>query len=1062
MNSFANAFFSTLAALSSFTASAQPLNNPKNVDRTAMSFFDGQQTFRALEHTVNADPQSTKIYRLETMPENGFPSVVLRGLSQGNIHTFEDKSPYSNVFTDNATPYSSEEAVQTISGFQRVMLAYNQRFGWKGIDGIGLAPINVKLENSDETAPNVPIYAAYLKGKDFEVFNFGRSLSNSDPFINVIEAISHEYAHAVLRYRAGIGANTPETCSEFRAVNEGIADVFGIYIKNQIKKNSPQNFDWIFADQNPSQARDVSNPKSYGSADTYNGEHYINICTTDYDPHPGAGILQRWFYLLVAGFPGPALNDLNYAYSSVTAIGPEKAIQILWEAIPYVKLDSNYPALKLFTLKSAEQLHGINSTEYQAVQKAWCAVGVCDNSLPYFSLSPANAVSDIEPWPGVKVNFSWDNDPRVKKIAIQMSTLYDFSANTQTVEVGKFDLLFKPGGGIVYVGNATGYYHPGETVYVRAKIIEAEADFCKGLNPLCQLYQQYGPTHAFKLDNKKTQFWHAIPQKGFIVNAWKDPTISWKSEPNAEKYKFQVAADKNFSGLIYTGSANHTGNFSESGVINAALETDKYYYVRVRPERNNSAKIINNFGEWSKTDSVQAYMPTTSVIQALNQKPNDPATTVSSLGFGVDWYAAPGSALFRIEVATDELFTNIVYSQVAPGNQTNALVTLPALANQTNLFVRVLPQKGVIYAKCTNFWRVKTDKDATLLAMAEPDQKIPIPYRTYLGNKFKWTLGTVNPALINHFKVRVEEKESGQVAFFNTPGKALEKEIVDQLIYDDHVGIEVSVQGVGPLGAETGFSPAFSYTICQDQPFPKFPNENDKIDPALPVMITWEPSLWQEPGEQYQVTILSNGIPVNGFNNAPAMSTSMLLPAGTLGNGKNYTLTIKNSGSCVGLNPWTVLFSTIAGGNNNPPATPLKDLSIQLSAFRHELDPADPFSFENADYTLEFEVLDPDGNKVEVVDGIGNAVSELLVDSENAVLGMFAKDQPVGKYTLKMKILTISDPPVYYPFDQPRFSVSVNGQTVINDHIITINPFDPVYDEWKPDFQFTDITLDHK
>lgn len=52
---------------------------------------------------------------------------------------------------------------------------------------------------------------------------------------------------------------------------------------------------------------------------------------------------------------------------------------------------------------------------------------------------------------------------------------------------------------------------------------------------------------------------------------------------------------------------------------------------------------------------------------------------------------------------------------------------------------------------------------------------------------------------------------------------------------------------------------------------------------------------------------------------------------------------------------------------------------------------------KNADYILGFEVLDPDGNKIQVVNGNGIAISELLVDSENAVLGMFAKDQPVGK-----------------------------------------------------------------
>lgn len=1038
---------------------SQPLPpNAKNVDRTAVSFYDGLQTFRALEYTVNPDPQSQKIYRLQTLPENGFPAIHITGTDNGSTVYFEDKAPYDSIYTDNTTPYLSAEAVQLNFAFQTAMKIFDQRFGWKGMDGTGTDPIKISIENSDGTSKDYS-YAYYSADLNNKYFAFGKSIVDNTPLFASIDVVAHELSHAIMQHKSGI-AGVTSLCTEYLSIDEGLADIFGVFVKNKFLQSTPQNYSWVITEDLSSTPNDISNPKSSGSADTYKGQNFDNGCSVNYNY--GAGIAGKWFYLLSSGFTGTATNDLGYQYSNLTGIGVEKAIQIIWDAIPNLKNFSDYPAFRTLTLNAAGQLHGINSTEYQAVQKAWCAVGVCDNALPYFSLSPANAVSNIEPWPGVKINFSWDNDPRVKKVAIQMSTIYDFSANTQTIEVSNFDLLFKPGGGIVYTGNATGYNHPGETVYVRAKIIEADDNFCRALNPLCQLYQQFGPTHALKLDEKKATFWHAIPQAGFTVNAWDNPTIHWKSVPNAEKYKFQVATDKNFSNLIYTGTVNHTGNFAESGIINTTLETNKYYYLRVRAERNNSPQIINNFGQWSKTESVQAYLPATSVIQAVNQKANDPATTVSSLGFGVDWYAAPGAALFLIEVATDELFTNVVHSQVAPGNQTNVLITLPSLADQINLFVRVLPQKGVTYAICTNVWRVKTDENATLLAMAGPDPKIPIPYKTYFGKIFKWNAGTVNLGLVDHFKVRVEEKGSGQIAFFNTPGKALEKEIVDQLMYDDHLGIDVSVIGVGPLGAETGLSSAFSYTICQDQPIPKFPNDNDKIDPALPVTITWEPSLWQESGEQYLVTILSNGIPVNGFNNAPTLSTSMLLPAGTLGNGKNYTLIIKNSGSCAGLDPWTVFFSTIAGANNNPPATPKKDLSIQLSAFRNELNPADPFSFENADYILGFELLDPDGNKVQVVDGNGNTVSELLVDSENAVLGMFAKDQPVGKYTLKLKMQAISDPPVYYPFDQPRFSVVLNGQTVINDHIITINPFDPIYDEWKVNFQFTDITLDHK
>ncbi|MHA4737797.1 M4 family metallopeptidase [Dyadobacter sp. MSC1_007] len=1043
---------------------SQTLHNAKNVDRTAMSYFDGLQTFRALEYTVNPDPLSDKIYRLQTLPENGFPAIILKGLIQSSLHSFEDKSPYSNVFTDNSTPYTSPEAVQTLVGFEKVMEEYNQRFSWKGIDGIGVAPINVKLENSDETAPSSPIYAAFIKTSNFEVFNFGRSITNSDPFVNVVDIIAHEYSHAILRYKSGIGADKPEVCSEFRTLNEGIADVFGLYIKNRVKKNSPQNYNWIFADQIPTQARDASNPKSIGFADTYNGQNFVNLCSTDYKEHPGGGVLQKWFYLVASGSQGSATNDLGYMYSNLTGIGVEKAIQIVWDAIPFLKVYSDYPAFKSFTLQAAEQLYGLNSPEYIAVQKSWCAVGVCDNNLPIFSLSPANATSGVDPWPGVSIHLSWDNDKRIQEWEVQMSTKYDFSENVQAVKVSSFDALFKPGGGVVYVGEATGYYHPSETVYTRAKITKADADFCKGLNPLCQLFQQFSPTHAFKLDDKKPQFWHGVPTAGFIVNAWNNPSIFWKSVPNAEKFTFQVATDKDFANPVFTGSANYTGNFTESGIVNTALEIDKKYYVRVRAERNNSAKIINNFGAWSKTDSLQTFAPSTSVLQALNQKPNDLPATVSSLGFGVDWYAAPGAVQFLVQVATDDAFSNVIASKVASGNVTATLVTLPAIADQTNLFVRVLPQKGFVYAACTNVWRVKTDKNAMLLAMSGPDPKDPIAYKSYFGKIFKWTANTVDLNLVHHFKVYVKEKTSNLITTFTTPGKALEKEITDQLMFDDQQGIEVSVSAVGPLGAESGLSPSFNYTICADQPFPKFPGDFDQIDPSKNFTITWDPSLWFEPGDQYLVTILSNGVPINGFNNAPTTATSMLVPAGTLGNSKNYSLTIKNSASCPGISAPTVLFSTIAGGNNNPPATPLKDLSIELHAYRNDLDPADPFPFETSDYFLEVELFDPNGDKVQIVDANGNPVSLLQVDSENAVLGMFKKDEPVGKYTLKLKMLDVVGPLLYNLFDPPRFSVILNGQTVINNHIITIdvlNPASPSH-EWQDNFQFSDISLDHK
>src|SRR5688572_3857172 len=96
-------WFSLLGLESAFS---QKMYNQKNVDRTAMSFFDGQQTFRALEYST--DPGGNdKVYRLQTLPENGFPEVNLQESGPGGFINFEDKAPYDNQFTDNPATFLS-------------------------------------------------------------------------------------------------------------------------------------------------------------------------------------------------------------------------------------------------------------------------------------------------------------------------------------------------------------------------------------------------------------------------------------------------------------------------------------------------------------------------------------------------------------------------------------------------------------------------------------------------------------------------------------------------------------------------------------------------------------------------------------------------------------------------------------------------------------------------------------------------------------------------------------------------------------------------------------------
>ena len=95
-------------------------------------------------------------------------------------------------------------------------------------------------------------------------------------------------------------------------------------------------------------------------------------------------------------------------------------------------------------------------------------------------------------------------------------------------------------------------------------------------------------------------------------------------------------------------------------MISTLLDNGKKYYTRVRALRTNIPQIVDNFGAWSEIDSIYSVAPPTEVFQAKNQKANDPAKEVSSMGFWVGWDPVPGADNFTIQIATDAGFSNII------------------------------------------------------------------------------------------------------------------------------------------------------------------------------------------------------------------------------------------------------------------------------------------------------------------------------------------------------------------------------------------------------------------
>lgn len=1052
-------FFISVAGLR-----AQMIYNQKNTTQNVYNLqYSSALPTRVMEYST--DQAGTILERrLETLPENGLPAMKVRTLNDLYEEIpYVNTPPFNSLFDNGLFGFQNcGDAGTLLFGTEVSLKIIQDKFGWSGIDNLGE---NGKPVVWNVVAPKTPAFNTSVnyspEAKEFYYVTDGTEPEK----ILKIDAVCHEMVHAIMHTK--IGSATLEgvdPCSERKVLEEALGDIIGLYVLNEYEQNSPAFYQWTWSQGTAYPGRPFENPNAINLPDTYYGNFFANSCPADgnYLKHKNATVVDHFYYLLAAGTTGTETNDLGYAYA-FNGIGVNKAVQIVWKCIDYLSVKSTFADLKKATLTAAEQLYGLHSTEYLAVMDAWCAVGICDNNLGPFSMSPAHATNSVEPWPGVQVNVTWEGLP-VDEWEVQMATNAAFTENVQNILIKNFSVVLKPGGGSAYSGFATGYYHPGQMVYARARITKASATFCKGYNPLCVLVQQYGPAHAFVLDEKKTKFWHTVPGDSWTLNSWNNPSVEWKSVTNTQQYTLQVADDAAFSKIIYSGTTPANGNFSVQGSINANLDPDKTYYTRVRAERLNSLSITDNFGAWSDTETIKTMVPRTSVIQALKQKPGDPASAVSSMGFWVNWQPYPGSTHYIVQVADDNAFANIVRTQTVQGNASAVEVLLPPVADQTNLFVRVLPQQGAAFGICDNVWRVRTDKNATVPLMKTPADGSAFPFQAFLGT-FTWNGGTLNLNLVDHFEVHFTEKTSNLTSIFMTQGKVFDILLKDPLLYDDKQGFKVRVLAVNPLGAKSALSAPFNFTICPDHPGVSFPGDLGKVDPSKNFNIEWHPSAWFDPGSQFLVTIQDNGIPLPGFNNKPTTDNFMLVPAGTLTNGKSYTLTVRNSSACAGiLVPSTFFHAIGAGGSNQPQPPKLVNFTIDLKGFRNDPDgTVIPPAWGTSNFVLDVKLIDPDGNILALVDPNGNQVTQLDVDSENSGILLKADNRPQGQYKVRLTLSKIFDLLLYYPLDQPRFSVSLNGQLVSN-HVITIDPFDPdsAFNEWKEGFQFPDIIVEVK
>ncbi|MFG2107330.1 M4 family metallopeptidase [Micromonospora chersina] len=230
-----------------------------------------------------------------------------------------------------------------------------QWLGRNGADGNGgYWPIRVGLNDQN----------AYYDGTQVQI---GKNTSGQ--WIGSLDVVAHEIGH-------GIDDHTPGGISG-AGTQEFVADTFGA--ATEWFANEPSTYDapdFLVGEKvnlvGSGPIRNMYNPSALGDPNCYSS----SIPSTEV--HAAAGPGNHWFYLLANGSSPtngqPASSTCNG--SSVTGLGIQKAMKIMYNAMLLKTSSSSYLKYRVWTLQAAKNLYPTSCTEFNAVKAAWNAISV--------------------------------------------------------------------------------------------------------------------------------------------------------------------------------------------------------------------------------------------------------------------------------------------------------------------------------------------------------------------------------------------------------------------------------------------------------------------------------------------------------------------------------------------------------------------------------------------------------------------------------------------------------------------------------------------------------------
>ncbi|MEM9823304.1 MAG: M4 family metallopeptidase [Bacteroidota bacterium] len=286
------------------------------------------------------------------------PSTLVGVIATYDAQNIWPTGPGANVLL-MASNFNAWPAT-AVSAHYNAGIAYEyfkNTFGRNSIKDEGeniVSIINVPDEDGNDFDNAFWNGAAMFYGNGAQVFNA--------PLAKALDVAGHEMSHGVVQSTANLAYQ-----NESGALNESFADIFGAMIDRD---------DWQIGEEvaNPQvfptgTMRDMANPNNGGNPGDFfwQPQTYSERFTGSADNggvHINSGIPNHAFFLFA--------NNPN--------VGRAKAEQVFYKALTdYLVMSSTFVDLRIAVLQAAEDLHGINSSEYNAAAFAFDQVEIFGN-----------------------------------------------------------------------------------------------------------------------------------------------------------------------------------------------------------------------------------------------------------------------------------------------------------------------------------------------------------------------------------------------------------------------------------------------------------------------------------------------------------------------------------------------------------------------------------------------------------------------------------------------------------------------------------------------------------